>query len=107
MTQKLGLAACMLSRKDLYVLDEPASGLDPKARALLKVQLHELKQQACTVLFTSHALADVAEFCDRLAVLHAGTLRFAGTPAALCSQYASGSLEQAFLCCIDNPALAA
>ena len=36
MTQKLGLAACLLSEKDLYILDEPTSGLDPKARALLK-----------------------------------------------------------------------
>jgi len=102
MTQKLGLAACLLSRKDLYVLDEPSSGLDPKARALLKTQLQELKKQARTVLFTSHALADVAEICDRLAIIHAGTLRFAGTPAALCAEYASDNLEQAFLRCIDG-----
>ena len=104
MTQKLGLAACLLARKDLYILDEPAGGLDPRAHALLKAQLHELKQQARTVLFTSHALADVAEICDRMAVIHAGTLRFAGTPAALCAQYASSNLEQAFLRCIDGAA---
>jgi ABC-2 type transport system ATP-binding protein len=104
MTQKLGLAACLLSRKDLYILDEPASGLDPKAHALLKAQLHELKRQARTVFFTSHVLADVAEICDRVAVMHAGTLRFAGTPAALCTQYASANLEQAFLRCIDGAA---
>ena len=82
MTQKLGLAACFLSGKDLYVFDEPTSGLDPKARALLKSKLRELKQKARTVFFTSHALADVAEICDRMAVMHAGRLRFAGTPAA-------------------------
>jgi ABC-2 type transport system ATP-binding protein len=101
MTQKLGLAACLLSRKDLYILDEPSSGLDPRARALLKARLHELKQQGRTMLFTSHALADVAEICDHLAIIHAGALRFAGTPAALCAQYASDNLEQAFLRCID------
>lgn len=104
MTQKLGLAACLLSRKDLYILDEPASGLDPKAHALFKAQLNELKRQQRTMLFTSHALADVAEICDRVAVIHAGTLRFAGTPAALCAQYANGNLEQAFLRCIDAAA---
>ena len=101
MTQKLGLAACFLSGKDLYVLDEPTSGLDPKARALLKSKLRELKQKARTVFFTSHALADVAEVCDRMAVMHAGRLRFAGTPAALCRQFASDDLEQAFLRCIE------
>ena len=102
MTQKLGLAACLLSRKELYILDEPTSGLDPKARALLKAQLRELKQRAQTVFFTSHALADVAEVCDRMAVIHAGSLRFAGTPDAFCKRYASTDLEQAFLRCIDG-----
>jgi ABC-2 type transport system ATP-binding protein len=101
MTQKLGLAACFLSGKDLYVLDEPTSGLDPKARALLKSHLRELKQRSRTVFFTSHALADVAEVCDRMAVMHAGRLRFAGTPAALCRQFATGDLEQAFMHCIE------
>jgi len=61
MTQKLGLAACFLSRKDLYVLDEPTSGLDPKARALLKLRLKGLRESGSTVFFTSHSLADVEE----------------------------------------------
>ena len=104
MTQKLGLAACLLSRKDLYILDEPASGLDPKAHALLKARLYELKKHARTVLFTSHALVDVAEMCDRVAVIHAGTLRFVGTPAALCARHGGGTLEQAFLRCIEDAA---
>ena len=107
MTQKLGLAACLLARKDLYVLDEPAGGLDPQARASLKAQLARLKQQARTVFFTSHALADVAEICDRVAVMHAGALLFAGSPAALCAQTASGDLEQAFLRCIAGTPQAA
>jgi ABC-2 type transport system ATP-binding protein len=102
MTQKLGLAACLLSHKDLYILDEPASGLDPKAHALLKARLQELKRRSCTVFFTSHALADVAELCDRMAVIHDGSLRFAGTPSALCEHYNGDNLEQAFLSCIDT-----
>ena len=102
MTQKLGLAACLLARKDLYVLDEPASSLDPQAHALLNAQLRALKREARTVFFTSHALADVAEICDRVAVMHAGALLFAGSPAALCAQTASSDLEQAFLRCIDR-----
>ena len=102
MTQKLGLAACLLSRKALYVLDEPTSGLDPKARALLKRELHALRAAGRTVFFTSHALADVHEICDRMAVVHAGTLRFAGTPQELIAKYRSTDLEQAFLECIGD-----
>ncbi|MBI1966153.1 MAG: ABC transporter ATP-binding protein [Betaproteobacteria bacterium] len=100
MTQKLGLAACLLSGKDLYVLDEPTGGLDPKARALLKGELRELKRAGRTVFFTSHALADIAEICDRMAVLHGGRLRFAGTPRELMGRYGARDLEQAFLACI-------
>jgi ABC-2 type transport system ATP-binding protein len=102
MTQKLGLAACLLSGKDLYVLDEPTGGLDPKARALFKDELAALRRAGRTVFFTSHALADVAEMCDRMAVLHAGRLRFAGTPRELTGRYGAADLERAFLACITS-----
>ncbi|HYC44765.1 MAG TPA: ABC transporter ATP-binding protein [Burkholderiales bacterium] len=106
MTQKLGLAACLLSGKSLQVLDEPTSGLDPKARALLKRELKRLRESGRTIFFTSHALADVDEICDRMAVLHAGRLRFAGTPAELTLKYGSATLEDAFLDCISEAAAA-
>ncbi|CDG82745.1 ABC transporter ATP-binding protein [Janthinobacterium agaricidamnosum] len=100
MTQKLGLAACLLAHKPMLVLDEPMSGLDPKARALLKQQLLQLRPAGSTVLFTSHALADVDELCDRLAILHDGKIRYAGTPAGCRAAYGAATLEQAFLQCI-------
>ena len=53
MAQKLGLASCLMSEKELMVLDEPMSGLDPKARAYLKQHLIELKQAGKTVFFNS------------------------------------------------------
>lgn len=101
MTQKLGLAACLLSRKDLYILDEPTSGLDPKARALLKTQLRVAREEGKTIFFTSHALADVDELCDQMAVIHRGELRFTGTPDELRERHAAPNLEQAFLACIE------
>jgi ABC-2 type transport system ATP-binding protein len=100
MTQKLGLAACFLARKDLYVLDEPMSGLDPKARALLKARLHELRASGSTLFFSSHALADVEEICDRMAILHDGQLRFVGSPQECRQQYQAETLELAFMRCI-------
>jgi ABC-2 type transport system ATP-binding protein len=100
MSQKLGLAACMLSARDLFVLDEPTSGLDPKARALLKQRLLALRATGHTLFLTSHSLTDVKEMCDRMAVIHRGRLCFAGTPDELQARYAAASLEQAFLACI-------
>jgi len=100
MTQKLGLAACLLSNKRLYVLDEPTSGLDPKARALLKRELMGLRARGRTLFVTSHLLADVEQLCDRMAVLHAGTIRFVGTPAELLADHGTRDMEQAFLACI-------
>ena len=103
MTQKLGLAACLLSGRELLILDEPTSGLDPKARALLKSRLHAARTDGRTVFLTSHALADVDELCDQMAVLHQGELRFSGTPAQLRSRYGAETLEQAYLACIEMP----
>lgn len=100
MTQKLGLAACLLSGRDLLVLDEPTSGLDPKARALLKRCLRQTHKLGGTVFLTSHALADVDEICDEMAVLHEGRVRFTGTPATLKQQYRATNLEEAYLECI-------
>lgn len=105
MTQKLGLAACFLSKKDLMVLDEPMSGLDPKARALVKRLVATLKAEGRTVFFTSHSLAEVAEICDRMAVLHDGRIHFSGPPAALCEQYPGSDIETAFLRCIETGVL--
>ncbi|MEO7496040.1 MAG: ABC transporter ATP-binding protein [Massilia sp.] len=101
MTQKLGLAATLLTGADALVLDEPMSGLDPKARALFKVQLQLQRARGATVFFSSHALADVAELCDRMAILHAGRIAFAGTPGACLATYGADNLEQAFLAAIQ------
>lgn len=102
MTQKLGLAACLLSDKRLYVFDEPTSGLDPKARALLKRQLLALRTAGRTLFLTSHLLADVEQLCDRMAVLHDGVVRYVGTPAELLSRHDTVDMEQAFLRCIEE-----
>lgn len=97
MNQKLGLAACLLSGKALYIFDEPTTGLDPRARILLKRKLQQLREAGKTLFFTSHALADVEEIADRLAVIDAGTLRFVGTPGELIAQQQAASLEEAFM----------
>lgn len=101
MTQKLGLAACFLSGKRILILDEPMSGLDPKARALVKALLNKLKKNQYTVFLTSHALVDIEEICDRMAILHNGQIQYIGAPRTLKESY-NTTLEQAFLHCING-----
>ncbi|WP_338848454.1 ABC transporter ATP-binding protein [Massilia sp. W12] len=100
MTQKLGLAAALLAKRDLYVLDEPMSGLDPRARAALKTRLQDLRQRKATLFFSSHALSDVEQLCDRMAILHGGKLCFVGAPAECIQQQQAANLEEAYLRCI-------
>ena len=107
MTQKLGLAWCFLVERDLYILDEPMSGLDPAARVAVKSVLQRLRREGRTLLFTSHVLADVEELCSSIAVLEKGRLRFRGAPGALCERYGEGRLELAFMRCIRDDESAA
>jgi ABC-2 type transport system ATP-binding protein len=104
MTQKLGLASCFLVPRDLYLLDEPMSGLDPAARVAVKSVLRRLHREGRTLFFTSHVLADVEELCSSLAVLDRGRLRFRGSPAALCEKYSEARLEAAFMRCLRDSA---
>ena len=99
MTQKLGLAACFALERDLYVLDEPMSGLDAAARVAVKGVLRRLSGEGRTLFFTSHVLADVEELCTSIAVLDRGQVRFRGAPAALCERYGEAHLERAFMRC--------
>jgi len=100
MMQKLGLASAVLQDKPLLVLDEPMSGLDPMARRFLGGVLSRLRADGKTLVFTSHAPADIERLADRLALLHAGRLLFLGPPAQLCSAHGADDLESAFIACI-------
>lgn len=102
MTQKLGLAAAFLAGRDLMILDEPMSGLDPKARARVKDRLFALRARGVTLFFTSHALADVEEICDRIAILNEGRLKYLGAPRQLLASTNTPTLERAFLHVIEG-----
>ncbi|MEM7026894.1 MAG: ABC transporter ATP-binding protein, partial [Pseudomonadota bacterium] len=102
MAQKLGLAACFLSDRPLFILDEPMSGLDPKARAFLKDYLLQLKEKGKTLFFSTHLLNDVESLCDRIIILHHGMLCFNGSLQACCEHYQVQTLEQAYLANIEQ-----
>jgi len=78
MRQRLGLAAAMLRRPRLLILDEPANGMDPAGIRDLRAALRRLARNGLTVLLSSHDMAQVEEICDSVTVLHHGRVVFAG-----------------------------
>ncbi len=102
MGQKLGLAATFLVQAPLMILDEPMSGLDPRARVLLKDRLMEARNAGRAIFFSSHILSDIEEICDRIGVLHGGHIIFLGTPRNFMSKYGAATLERAFLAALEE-----
>jgi ABC-2 type transport system ATP-binding protein len=102
MGQKLGLLGTLLTGLPLLILDEPMSGLDPKARIMLKDRLMALRTTGTTVFLSSHILVDLEEICDRVAIIHQGKLIYLGTPADLIARHGGANLERAFLSALEG-----
>ncbi|HOV80474.1 MAG TPA: ABC transporter ATP-binding protein [Bacillota bacterium] len=83
MKQRLALARCLVHDPRVLILDEPASGLDPRARAEMKEIIRHLKHLNKTVLISSHILPELAEICDEVAIMDAGRLVACGTVAEI------------------------
>ena len=83
MQQRVSLARVLVHDPDLLLLDEPASGLDPRARIELMEILRELKRMGKTVFISSHILSELAELCDSVTIIDRGQVRFSGPMDAL------------------------
>lgn len=79
MKQRLCLARALIHDPRLLILDEPASGMDPRARAEMKGILRTLKDMGKTVLISSHILPELSEMCDSLTIIDHGRLVFSGS----------------------------
>ena len=97
MRQRLGLACALLGEPRVLIADEPANGLDPEGIAWLRGLLRTAADDGCTVLVSSHLLAEVTRTADRILVLDVGRLRFDGTLTELAGGTDPAALEQAFL----------
>jgi ABC-type multidrug transport system ATPase subunit len=83
MKQRLGLAAALLHRPELLILDEPTNGLDPAGMREVRDLLRALAEEGVTVFLSSHLLHEVEQVCDRVAVLNRGRIIAKGPVADL------------------------
>ncbi len=100
MKQRLGLAMALVHDPEIYVLDEPMSGLDPMGRRLITDVILELRTRGKTVFFSSHILSDIERLCDDIAILNKGRLLYSGNVNDLTQQ--TLSVEDAFIRAIDE-----
>jgi ribosome-dependent ATPase len=97
MRQRLQLAAACLHRPEVMILDEPTSGVDPAARDMFWRLLGELSRRDGVTIFVSTHFMNEAERCDRVSLMHAGTVLAVGTPEELRQAKGAASLEDAFI----------
>jgi ABC-2 type transport system ATP-binding protein len=79
MQQRLGLARVLIHDPKVLILDEPASGLDPRARIEMRELLRELKRMGKTIMISSHILSELEEICDRIGIIEHGQFVFSGS----------------------------
>jgi ABC-2 type transport system ATP-binding protein len=79
MQQRVSVARVLINDPDLLLLDEPASGLDPRARIELMEILRELKRMNKTIFISSHILSELAELCDSVTIIDRGKVKYSGS----------------------------
>ena len=93
--QKVNAVAAFLFSPDLYVLDEPTTGLDPVCSGILKRRILEERVAARTIVFTSHILSEIDELADDVVFLHEGRVQFAGGVLQLKHETGQATTERA------------
>ena len=96
MRQKVVLAAALIHRPEVLVLDEPLDGLDANTAMVVKELLKKLADQGKTILFSSHILEVVERMCTRIVVINHGRTVTAGTAADIRAAAGAATLEEAF-----------
>jgi len=96
MKQRLCLARALMHDPKLLILDEPTSGMDPRARAQMRDILKEIGQMGKTVLISSHILPELSELCTSMTILEKGRLIYSGSMQALSRRMNSAPLEIRF-----------
>ena len=89
MKRRLTIARALVSEPEILMLDEPTTGLDPKARHILWDRLFRLKEQGVTLLITTHYMDEAEQLCDRLMVMDKGSIMAEDSPAGLIKNFST------------------
>jgi len=100
MKQRLGLAMALIHDPEIFILDEPMSGLDPMGRRLVADIIRGLGADRKTIFFSSHILGDVETLCDRIGILNRGRLLFCGSVREIMDR--GTNLEEVFIDLIER-----
>ncbi|WIM70751.1 ABC transporter ATP-binding protein [Corynebacterium suedekumii] len=87
--RRLDLACALVGDPSIIILDEPTTGLDPESRRNVWDLLTGLKERGTTMVLTTHYLEEADHLCDRIAIMHEGEIRLAGTPTELVAEVAA------------------
>lgn len=93
MQQRLGVARVLIHEPQVLLLDEPASGLDPRARIEMRSLLIELRNMGKSLMVSSHILSELAEMCTSIGIVERGSLLFAGSIADAYKKVRSAALD--------------
>lgn len=94
MKRRVVIARGLINEPDLFILDEPTTGLDPQARHALWDRLYRLKQQGVTLIITTHYMDEAEQLCDRLVIMDKGRIVAEGSPRSLIDEYAPGEVVE-------------
>lgn len=95
--QRLSIALALAGRPRVVILDELSTGLDPRARRQIWRTVEQLREEGVTVLLVSHAMEEIEQLCDRIALLDGGRVIALDTPAAVVARSGAPTLDDAFV----------
>jgi len=97
MRQKTAIIRALVHGPEVLLLDEPTAGLDVTSARMVRSLVRQLGDEAGTVIYSTHHLAEAERVCDRIVIIHNGTLRASGSPQELMSDTNTDSLEDAYV----------
>ena len=104
MRQKTALLRALSHGPKILLLDEPTGGLDVTSARMVRKLVRKLGDEGGTVIYSTHNLAEAQQVCDRIVIIHNGTIRADGSPVELMSIAESADLEEAYVALTEDVA---